>query len=567
MLDKLKIAYEQCNSEKMDLVTHLGSAMQKFHYLAMSIDSIDQATHQFDKTVHSKFHKYAKGFNGLKAELHQLKSLVLSQKHQINAINEEKTRLDAKLRESEKDHKAELATRVKVNSVEFEQLMKEKLEKFRLETKFTIEMLQDKSYNDLESEFRQALIYEAKRYNGLCAENAELQNKTEQLSKMCNSSEEENKQKVSIIADLTEVVKVIKLKLSKQNDEYATELTSKEVSKANVFILPQNRISQLESILKDSQERAASMGKIKSDSCRLQAELQAKESIIKGLRAERQNWSEELAKQGTSLARDRGYLEAKIQTLEQELITTRKTLQHEMDSLKIKTKIIDDQTDSIKSLKNVISRIASHYSLSQNILEHLEEKKQLISEQETERKSLLTQIDAEKGSHKETLEKLDKVISKKESLKELLREMESRETQHLNELKTKQQSLEKRGETLELLEKKMEQVQANLSEQVEQLRGEKEELLRKLQSQEDAINSLDAKFRLQIVHLEQANQKIQISYEDELFRAKNEAQLQMAKVEDEMRHVLMESEATKSLMRAKFERVQLLLSGDDLGHE
>lgn len=56
---------------------------------------------------------------------------------------------------------------------------------------------------------------------------------------------------------------------------------------------------------------------------------------------------------GASLAQDRGRLEAKIEVLTTELESQKKQNQRDNDSLKIKTKIVDDQTETIRKLKEV----------------------------------------------------------------------------------------------------------------------------------------------------------------------------------------------------------------------
>lgn len=59
---------------------------------------------------------------------------------------------------------------------------------------------------------------------------------------------------------------------------------------------------------------------------------------------------------GASLAQDRGRLEAKIEVLSTELETQKKQNERDTDALKIKAKIIDDQTESIRKLKEVFHR-------------------------------------------------------------------------------------------------------------------------------------------------------------------------------------------------------------------
>lgn len=56
---------------------------------------------------------------------------------------------------------------------------------------------------------------------------------------------------------------------------------------------------------------------------------------------------------GASLAQDRGRLEAKIEVLSSELETQKKLNERDSDTLKIKAKIVDDQTETIRKLKEV----------------------------------------------------------------------------------------------------------------------------------------------------------------------------------------------------------------------
>lgn len=60
---------------------------------------------------------------------------------------------------------------------------------------------------------------------------------------------------------------------------------------------------------------------------------------------------------GASLAQDRGRLEARIEVLSTELETQKKQNESENASLKIKAKIIDDQTETIQKLKQVQIKI------------------------------------------------------------------------------------------------------------------------------------------------------------------------------------------------------------------
>lgn len=56
---------------------------------------------------------------------------------------------------------------------------------------------------------------------------------------------------------------------------------------------------------------------------------------------------------GASLAQDRGRLEARIDVLSAELEAQRKQNEKDNDTLRIKAKIMDDQTETIRRLKEV----------------------------------------------------------------------------------------------------------------------------------------------------------------------------------------------------------------------
>lgn len=69
---------------------------------------------------------------------------------------------------------------------------------------------------------------------------------------------------------------------------------------------------------------------------------------------------------GVSLAQDRGRLEARIEVLGAELESRKKQSERDGDALKIKAKIVDDQTESIRKLKEVAP--SSQESLFQRCL-------------------------------------------------------------------------------------------------------------------------------------------------------------------------------------------------------
>lgn len=149
----------------------------------------------------------------------------------------------------------------------------------------------------------------------------------------------------------------------------------------------------MESTLEEDKRLNLQVELLKKDKSKLLSQLTAQESVIDGLRAERKLWGQELAQQGTevenrrnvncalvrnvhctwyrkelvylpctfcvciclgaSLVQDRGRLEARIEVLLTELESQKKQNERDNDALRIKAKIVDDQTETIRKLKEV----------------------------------------------------------------------------------------------------------------------------------------------------------------------------------------------------------------------
>ena len=62
---------------------------------------------------------------------------------------------------------------------------------------------------------------------------------------------------------------------------------------------------------------------------------------------------------GAALSNERGSMESKIETLQQENKTLRSNLDTEIDTVKIKTKIVSDLTDTVSTLKQKLSQLES----------------------------------------------------------------------------------------------------------------------------------------------------------------------------------------------------------------
>lgn len=70
---------------------------------------------------------------------------------------------------------------------------------------------------------------------------------------------------------------------------------------------------------------------------------------------------------GVSLAQDRGRLEAKVEVLSTEIESLKKQNERDNDALRIKTKMVEDQTETIRKLKEV-SNVSNDFCCTVNLL-------------------------------------------------------------------------------------------------------------------------------------------------------------------------------------------------------
>jgi leucine-rich repeat/coiled-coil domain-containing protein 1 len=139
----------------------------------------------------------------------------------------------------------------------------------------------------------------------------------------------------------------------------------------------------------------------------LKAQISAQGSVIEGLRKERELWSEELAQQGAALAQDRGSLEAKVKSLTTQVTDLRLQTQRDNDTIRIKSKMLEDQTESIRQLK-------------QHLSESGEELKQFREEASQTQDELEDQLRQSHAQNQELEEQVACLVDRKEELKDQL---------------------------------------------------------------------------------------------------------------------------------------------------
>ncbi|KAF5904080.1 leucine-rich repeat and coiled-coil domain-containing protein 1 isoform X1, partial [Clarias magur] len=278
----------------------------------------------------------------LKREVEILRVSVRQHKDKVQQIQE-------LLTSREEAHRKELASRLTPGGSEFrEAVAKEVVAVEQRSTQRHSEMEQkltdaQRQYATLEDEFRMALTIEANRFSEVKDGFEHVSAELAEVKTALTASQQREKQSGSLVQELTAMVK-------EQKNRIADLITSKREAVTQL----KARVQSLEAGAEDDRRLSVQLELLKKDKSKLLSQLTAQETVIEGLRAERRLWGQELAQQGASLAQDRGRLEAKIEVLSAELESQKKQNQRDLDSLKIKTKIMDDQTETIRKLKEAV---------------------------------------------------------------------------------------------------------------------------------------------------------------------------------------------------------------------
>ena len=206
---------------------------------------------------------------------------------------------------------------------------------------------------------------------------------------------------MSTISELSSLVREQKARLaelSRAKSEQVAEL--------------RERVQQLEAHLDEARRRMVQFEMLKKDHDKLQAALHAQESLVAGLREERKVWSDELAQQGATLAQDRGRLESRIEALQAELSEARKKSDRDLDALRIKTKVVDDQTETIRKLKDAV-------------VERDEQIRDARAEQLRAQRELESELSTEAAENQTLSDHLSRERSRRDELKSLVTDLQT----------------------------------------------------------------------------------------------------------------------------------------------
>ena len=448
-------------------------------------------------------------------------------------IKEQLQQLQALFVSQEQHNQSTAARMIPRDGEELKQLVLREQERCRVQVQTLSEKYQSRidegarQYRALEDEFRMALRIEADRYTDLEAKYNQTSDEFSQTHTQLNSVSQREQKATQLVCDLTRMVKEQKQKiqaLTQSNDSMLCEF--------------QARICSLQEELEESRLVASNYDKLSADQVQLLSQLTAERAIADGLRQERELWSQELAKQGAALARDQGRLEAQVECQRSELTQLARLLNEERDNLKIKSKIVDDQNETISDLRGAVKAGKEEQSLLEGKLREMERH---VSEQANECLQLEMQYEELCSQRRELTERMEASDEENANIKEKYSYLKSQWNEKV--------------EVISTIEKEMAQAKRNFTEREAQFLQEKEKMEQILSEnkgyrerlefeKKEALHEMSAEF----------NRKVS-EVRAEAERRIAEAQEKEKEVEEEMRALLFGISQERKHMQLKFQKL------------
>ncbi|TSK82158.1 Leucine-rich repeat and coiled-coil domain-containing protein 1 [Bagarius yarrelli] len=441
----------------------------------------------------------------------------------------------------EEAHRKELASRLVPGSAEFREAVATEVRAVEQRHTQKNSELEQKlvdvqhQYASLEDEFRMALTIEANRFSEVKEGFEQVSAELARVKIALTSSQQREKKSGSLVQELTAMVKEQKTRIAELIKAKRDAVTELKV-----------RLRTLEAGAEEDRRLSVQLELLKKDKSKLLSQLSAQETVIEGLRAERRLWGQELAQQGASLAQDRGRLEAKIEVLTTELETQKKQNQRDNDALKIKTKIVDDQTETIRKLKEAVQ-------VRDEQLRGLREENLQVQ------RKFQKDLEAEMTLAAELRDAVDKLSLRKDELKQQLNDKEAEMDELKDAYSASSRKWKDKADLLTKLECQVKHMKENFDAKENALLEEKDRAVRAQKETVEKLHLVDDAFRRQL-------ESLQASHQAELVRLANDKQKQIGQanqrvfqVEEEMRQLLEETERNKIVMEEKMKRLNSVL--------
>lgn len=444
-------------------------------------------------------------------------------KSMVSFLQKRVKELEQLLTSRELEHKEDLKDRYKLDSKELRLVIDDKLEDVRrqheerMKLQTEREEMMKKHYEEVTMELNCALQLESGQVTKLESAYNTVSKENELNKQALMAVQAKEKKAVETLSQLTNVVK-------KQKEQISDLLNSKQ----ELISCHDQEMKKMERQLDDTKKNSNHFSKLKQDRLKLEAQIEAQESLIVGLRAERKMWENELAQQGTSLAQDRGRLEVKIETLTTEVEYLKKQLKSEVDTVKIKSKLIEDQTDSIKMLK---------MQLSQKDKEIHEIQEEAVRS----KKKLEDEIALEQDALQESQFTIQRLHDRKEELKDQISQIETELRESKDAHNILKEHWKQKTDMISSLEIQVRQAKSSWEKKEEVLKAQWTKAQQEVKQSEEKLKKADDAFRKQIAEKEKSQQAIIVQLQKDHHLEMDLANQKILDLEEEMRAILKDS--------------------------
>ncbi|XP_047444503.1 leucine-rich repeat and coiled-coil domain-containing protein 1 isoform X2 [Mugil cephalus] len=470
----------------------------------------------------------------LRRELDIQRSSVRQHKDKIQQLHE-------LLASREQEHRKQLELRLQPGGADFREAVAKEVASLEERHRHRETDLQEKlaagrkQYVALEDEFRMALTIEAARFSEVKQACDEITAEVMELKATLAQCQQREKKSGSLVQELTTMVKEQKGRISeliKAKKEAVSDLKS--------------RLHSLEAEVGQDRRLGLQLELLKKDKARLLSQLTAQESVIDGLRAERRIWGQELAQQGASLAQDRGRLEARIEVVSTELETQKKQNERDNDALRIKTKIMDDQTETIRKLK-------------ESLQDRDDQIRKLREDAVQVQKRFQQQHEEETNQLTEMKERLEHLNLRKEDLKQQLEDKEAELEEVRRVYNESSKKWQEKADLLTRLESQVKRMKENFDSKERLLLEERDKAAEAHKAALEKLHCVDDAFRRQLESVQVAHQAELLQLANEKQKKIEQANQKVFEVETEMRQLLEETETNKRIMEDKMKRLTSVL--------
>lgn len=508
---KRTIASEQ--KERLKLEAEMELMQEQLHEEGQKLKNSEQSELALRNTIKSQEEMISKADQeymrrkvelSKKAQEFQLKAAAMAREVELVKIeakdrNSKIHQLQELVADREQAYAHELTQRIYVGSKEFKEIVAKELNEIK--NKHVQEVRQHQAtiesrkteYIRLEDEFREALIVEEERFKELQAAYEKVTLEYERVKKRLFVMEE-------TIKKLNELIK-------EQNGKLV------ESSKLK------HKFQELESKLAEKEMRKAAVESIKQENIELQSQVYGLKSVIEGLMSEK--------KQTLSLAQEHGRLEAKIEELEKEQTAVKKQLVEERDLVKIKSKIIDDQNETVKKLKETVAECDGKSNKKQNDLI------QVQTELKRENEELMMENQVLKDDVNQLRQRKDELKATKTELEMLL--------QHARDAREKEQK--KYVDAIDSLEQQLQAAVLERNDCRKKFAEEKKMTTENQEAADKRMREMDDAFRKQLDLKEESHQqKIESLLREKEAEMESRTEQKLLELENEMREILQEKE-------------------------